>query len=66
MFPNLRAELARKGMTLTELAERTGMSLQKLSGRMNGKQEFTYAETILIKEAIGVEIPLEVLFERAV
>ena len=66
MFPNLKAELARKGMTLTELAEKTGMSLQKLSGRMNGKNEFTYSETIRIKQALGVDIPLETLFERAI
>ena len=64
MFPNLRAEMARKGMTLTELAEKTGMSLQKMSGRMNGKQEFTYSEAYLIKQALDVDIPLEVLFEK--
>jgi transcriptional regulator with XRE-family HTH domain len=66
MYPNLRAELARKGMTLTELAKETGMSLNVLSGRVNGKYEFTYSETLKIKKALGVDIPLEILFERAV
>ena len=66
MFPNVKAELARKGVTLTELAEAIGMSLQTLSGRMNGKSEFTYSEAVKIKKFLGVEIPLEILFERVV
>ena len=64
MYPNLRAELARKGINLTELAEAIGMALQTLSSKMNGKSEFTYSEVVNIKKFLGVEIPLEILFER--
>lgn len=66
MFPNLRAEIARKGLTLTAFAELIGMSLSVLSEKMHGRKEFTYSETIRIKHALGVDIPLEILFERAV
>lgn len=64
MFPNLKAEMARKGMTMSELAKKTGMTLQKMSCRMNGKVEFTYSEAYLIKQALGVDLPLEILFEK--
>lgn len=65
MYPNLRAELTRKGLTMSEFAKRIGMSPQSLSCRMNGQRNFTYAEALLIKKELGVDIPLEILFDEA-
>lgn len=64
MYPNLKAELSRKGMNLTELAEKMGITLGTLSLKMNGKSDFTYPEAVRIKQILGVDIPLEVLFEK--
>jgi hypothetical protein len=41
------------------------MTLQKLSSRLNGKTELTFTEALQIRDAVGVVMPLEVLFERA-
>ena len=65
MYPNLRAELVRQGIKMGEFAERIGMSTQCFSMRMNGKREFTYNECCKIKSTLGVDIPLEILFEEA-
>lgn len=65
MFPNLRAELVRQGIKMADFADRIGMSSQCFSKRMNGKQSFTYAECLKVKEALGVDIPLEILFDEA-
>lgn len=64
MYPNIRAELVRKGKTLTELAEYLGISLGTLSAKMNGKFDFTFLEAVNTKRFLAVDIPLEVLFER--
>lgn len=65
MYPNLRAELTRRGLTMSEFAKRIGMSPQCLSYRMNGKRNFTYPEALRIKKELGVDIPLEILFCEA-
>jgi plasmid maintenance system antidote protein VapI len=65
MYPNLRAELARKGMTLTELSQKVDMSLAQISGRVNGNRELTFDDAVKIKQALDVNVPLEILFERA-
>lgn len=65
MYPNLRAELTRRGLTMSEFAKRIGMSPQGLSYRMNGKRNFTYPEALRIKKELGVDIPLEILFCEA-
>lgn len=62
MYPNLRAELARKKITLTQVAEHLGMTLGTLSLKVNGKSELTFHEVCEIKRYLGVDIPLEELF----
>ena len=63
MYPNLRAEMARKGVTMTDIAEVLGIRLATLSHRMNGKSGFYYDETVKIKKYLDVEMPLEELFK---
>lgn len=70
MFPNLKAELARAGITHRELASRLNergvkIALSTLSQKMNGKFQFTLDEAEAIREAVGTSLTLEVLFERA-
>ena len=66
MYPNLKAELARKGIKLTELSQTTGIPYQTLTSKMSGKTQFTYKETLLIKKALEIDLPLEELFETKV
>ena len=68
MFPNLRAEMARKGLTqkdvVNELQKRGfTMVVPTFSAKFNGKYDFTFAEAVAIKDIVGTEISLEELFE---
>lgn len=64
MFPNLKAEMARKGLTVVELAKMSGMPYTTLSPKIRGERPLTYKETLRIKEALGVDVPLEILFSE--
>lgn len=64
MYPNLKAELVRRNMTIRDLSEKIKMPTQTLYGKTSGKNEFTYSETVKIKKALDLDIPLETLFCR--
>ncbi len=66
MFPNCKAELARKNVTLEKLAKVLGLSVTTTSLKLNGKYPLTLKEAKAIKNYLGVDIPLEVLFEEAI
>lgn len=65
MYPNLRAEMARKNITLADLADSVGVTVSTISQKLNGKFPITLKEAKAIKERIGVDLPLEELFEEA-
>lgn len=67
MYPNLRAEMARKNVTMEMLANHLGVRINTISDKMTGKIQsgFTFREAKLIKEFLGVDMPLEELFEEA-
>lgn len=64
MYPNLKAEMARKGVTLGVLAEFLGVTIGTLSLKLNGKYPITWDEANKIKKFLGVDISLEVLFSE--
>lgn len=65
MYPNVRAEMARQGLTLESLARELDITIGTLSQKLNGKYSFTLKEAKKVKEKLRVDIPLEVLFEEA-
>lgn len=64
IYPNLRAELARKGWTLKHLAELVNVSMESLKKKLAGVTELRLSEAQRIKDVLGVDIPLEVLFAK--
>ena len=62
MYENVRVELARRNMTLVELSEATGIRYQTLSEKLRGNSELLLREAVAIKNALGVDMPLEELF----
>ncbi len=64
MYSNVKAELARRNMTVVDLAKLTGIRYQTLNDKLNGKFKLTLDEAKKIKEALGVDIPIEDLFEK--
>ena len=66
MYENLKAEIVRKKLTLSIVSKQSGMTKQRMSSRINGKTPFTFDEAMTIKQVLGVDIPLEVLFKKEV
>ena len=53
MFRNLRAEMARYGISTEELAQAIGISRQALSSKMNGKTRFMLEEVRAVRDYIN-------------
>ena len=66
MFPNLKAEMARRGLTVKGLAVLAGIPYSTLSQKLKGARGLSYDEALKIKTALGVSIPLEILFSKEV
>lgn len=66
MYNNVKAELARKNMTIVDLSKKTGIRYQTLSDKIRGASILTVEEALKIKEALGVDMPLEELFSDQV
>lgn len=64
MYSNVKAELARKNMTMVNLSNSTGIRYQTLVDKVNGKFPITVEEAKKIKSALAVDIPLDELFEQ--
>lgn len=62
MYPNLRAEMARKNITGYELAEKIGITNGTFSTKYNGKSDFTLNEAFKIKSVLETDLNVEVLF----
>ena len=63
MYKNVKAEMSRKGIILEDLAEALGLTIGTVSQKLNGKYPITLNEAKIIKKRLGVDIPLEELFE---
>ena len=63
MYPNLRAEMARKKLTGVDMAQAMGVNISTFSLKFNGKNDFTLPEAKAIKKALRTDLPIEVLFE---
>lgn len=64
MYPNVRAEMARRKITLTMLANYLKRSVSATSGKLSGDYPITFKEAILIREFVAPEMSLEELFEE--
>lgn len=62
MYPNLYAELARKGMTKVALAKEIGMPFSTLADKLAGRTQFNLNELVAIRSKINPEVSLDYLF----
>nr|DAP56863.1 MAG TPA: PUTATIVE TRANSCRIPTION REGULATOR, HTH DNA-BINDING MOTIF [Caudoviricetes sp.] len=63
MFPNLNAELARKGLCLKELSTITGIKYDSLKNKASGNTEFKRSEMLKIKKEVFPGKSLDYLFQ---
>lgn len=66
MYPNLKAEMARRDLTIEKMARLCGVNYSVFSQILNGKKTLTWSLALKIKEVLDVDIPLEVLFAEKV
>lgn len=71
MFPNLNAEIARKGFTQKQIVDKLkdkgfNITVPMLSLKLSGKYELYFKEAKALKEIVETDIPLDVLFEEAI
>ena len=65
MYGNLKAEMARRDLTMTDVGQMCGMSLQKISRRFQGKIPFSVDEAVEIRDKMGLEdMRVEILFKK--
>lgn len=62
MYPNLKAVLAARNITILQLSQRTGIPYSTLTPKLRGEKPITVREAELIKSVIGTDISLEDLF----
>lgn len=63
MYRNLKAEIARRGISRKELATVIGCTEGTISMKMNEKSSFTIPEALAIKKYLNVDCSLDELFE---
>lgn len=63
MYPNLEAEMARRKMTRNKLAKKMGITPTTLGKKLNGESIISLPESIAIKNILGIDMKIEVLFK---
>ncbi len=64
MFPNLRAEMVRNGVTVSDISRVTHKTDKSIRNKMNGVGDFTLAEAAAIKDTLFPNFTLDFLFDR--
>lgn len=66
MFKNLRAEMARKEITITEMATKLGITRETLGYKLSGKRMINLDEALLIVKEFFPECDVYYLFVELV
>ena len=64
MYSTLNAERSRKNLTWKEISEKTGIKYATLTKKIYDGLDFTLEQAVAIKDAIGVDMPIEELFKK--
>lgn len=65
LFPNLDAELEKQNLTYLEISQRLGVHKSTIAQKMRGDLRLDEKTALAIRDLLGVDTPLEVLFARA-
>lgn len=60
----LKGRIVEKGLSQTFLAEKMGLSIQSLNGKLNGRFCFTIPEAMILIEILNLENPAEIFFNQ--
>ncbi|HHX63135.1 MAG TPA: hypothetical protein GX707_20855 [Epulopiscium sp.] len=62
MFPNLRAEMARKNIKNTDIAKELTVTYDSISNKNRGKTEYSLSEVLKIRNVFFPGMSLDYLF----
>lgn len=65
-FSNLRAEMARNGITVQEIADAIGVNRDTASRKLSRKSPLTLGEAFIIQRTFFKELGVPYLFEEAI
>lgn len=63
MFKNLRAEMAREGLTIRAISNKLGITDKTFRSKLHGKTEFTRSEMVKLRNTFFSNLTIEYLFE---
>lgn len=64
MYENVRAEMARKDLTIMDIAKGIGMNRDTLSRKLSGRSCLNLNEAFSIQKTYFPDIPIRVLFKE--
>jgi lambda repressor-like predicted transcriptional regulator len=64
MFENLKAEMARKGITIMDISRDLDFVYETLRNKFNGKTDWLRSEMIMIRDKYFPDKTLEYLFQK--
>lgn len=64
MFENLRAEMARKNITIKEIAKTIGVNRDTLGKKFSGKSPLNLDEAFLIQKRFFPDTEIQLLFQE--
>lgn len=65
MYPNLNAEMARRGITVKTLSERTDIPYGTLAPKVRGDKPIMISEATKIRDAIDRNLTIDTLFSES-
>lgn len=65
MYKNLKAEIARSGMSVAEVAQKVGIKERTLRNHMTGRTPFTVGEAVTIRSLCFPDMSLDYLFDNS-
>lgn len=64
MFKNLEKEILKNGHSIEEISKKLNLSFNVLKKKIEGSEQFTVKEIMLLKKIINPELSYEYLFEE--
>lgn len=64
MYKNLRAEMARRDLTILDIAKEIGMNRETLSRKLSGKSPLHIQEAFNIQQKCFPDMEVQTLFEE--
>ena len=62
MYSFLRGEMYKKGVTITSLAAKIGVSEKTMRNKISGETDFTWTEALAVRKFVSPEVSMEDLF----